>query len=1009
MRIRFIVFVITVFFFHSTSAQFQHIAYPYIKNYTTKDYNGQPDNFAGIEDNRGFLFFGNLWGILEFDGNSWRNIIFPNGSSGISFAKNEKGVIYCGGRGVFGFLEPDSLGFLQFTSLTHLLKKKINFRDVWSTYSINSSIIFCSNEALFILKNQSITTIETKTSYGRAFVAHGKIYVQEEGIGLCELVNNKLVLTKGGDFFTHIEASVILPYKEGKIIVGNNKNFYLVSENKTIPWNTTIVDYLKGTKLFTAIALNDSNYLLATNTKGIIIIDNNGKIKNIINKSSGLISNNILNSFLDSNGNIWVLSRGGISKIEFNGCFNYINEFHGITGLNYSACIFNNTLYLGTSEGLYFKKIVTNNQEQSINSNFQMFPSTEGNVWTLKQFGEELFCGHNEGVFIIHNNYSYQISGTKGVWCFLQPKGFNNIILAGTYSGIIILEKKNRIWSFRGYVKGFNESSRFLVQDAMEEFWVSHGNKGVFKLSLSHNLDSVLKIKPYSQNEGLWSNYNNTVYSHNNEVIISNNHGFYKYNIQTDRMTLWGEFNATLNKFRSTQRFVVESNKSFWVILSDEKIIHITKINNDSFKTDISIRKFNKRLAGSFEHILPINENLTLIATLDGFAFFNKEKYNKIIELNKQNFKAFIRKTELTRDTIATIYAGETIKTNNKPIIPEIKYKQNSIRFSFSSNCFEDIEHTQFQFILKGFDNLWSPWSASFQKEYTNLPPGRYKFIVRAQNSYNIIGKEDSFDFIILPPWYKSIYAYSLYVIALLLSFLGIYKYILFRFKLQKKRLDLKKERELWSLNKKHIEEQIQKENEILKLNNEKLSAEIANLEQIELLRKKDEQLKEEFDKAKQEQIQHEQEKHSLEITHKNKELSIMAMQIAHKSESISKIRDYLISFTENNDSPDFKAMANHLFEYIDKDIQHDKEWKEFQEYFDMVHSSFTNKLKATYPSISPTLLKLSTYLRVKMSNKQIARLMNTTVESVLKSRYRLREKLQLNTDDNLDDFIEKF
>jgi hypothetical protein len=232
--------------------------------------------------------------------------------------------------------------------------------------------------------------------------------------------------------------------------------------------------------------------------------------------------------------------------------------------------------------------------------------------------------------------------------------------------------------------------------------------------------------------------------------------------------------------------------------------------------------------------------------------------------------------------------------------------------------------------------------------------------------------------------------------------FLAGYQHVHNRFKIQKKRLDLKKERELWHLNKKYQEEQIKKENEILKLNNEKLSADLANLEQQELLRKKDQQLNEE-------QIQHEHEKYLLEITHKNKELSIMAMQIAHKSESISNIREYLINFTKKNNSPDFKTMATHLFQYIEKDIQHDKEWKEFQEYFDIVHSSFLNKLKATYPTISPTLLKLCTYLRVKMSNKQIARLMNTTVESVLKNRYRLREKLQLNTEDNLDDFIENF
>lgn len=985
------------------NAQFQHITFPHINNYTTKDYNGQPDNFAGIEDNRGLMFFGNLWGILEFDGTRWRNIYFPNGSSGTSFAKDEKGVIYCGGRGEFGFLTPDSSGLLKYSSLIYLLNANIDFSEIWSTYYIDSSIVFCSYEALFLLKNNSITIIKSSTALERTFFVDGKIYVNEKGRGLCYLNKNKLDLVQGGTFFANMTISAVLPLNGNRLLVAGNNSFYEVDKNSIKPWNNVQYNRLLDCKLFNALSINDSTYMLATNTKGLIIINDKGNIKNIFNKGNGLVSNDILSFFSDSNGNIWVLTKVGISKIELNGCFNYINEYHGISGLIYTTRIFNNSLYLGTSEGLYYQNLSVG---KPVNNNFRLKASTQGNVWALQQFGEELFCGHNEGVFIINKQISYRIPETKGVWCFLQPKGIENILLAGTYNGLMILDKKDQIWRMRGYVKGFNESSRYLIQDKMEDFWVSHGNKGLFKLSLTHSFDSVLKIKPYSTQEGLSSTYNNTVYCHANDVIVTNNKGFYKYDYKNDRFRLWNKLNNVLGNFSSIQRFVVDSNQSFWVILNDEKIVHISKNNKDSFVNDLTIRKFHKLLAGSFEHILPFNNNNTLIATLEGIAIFDKEKYKKNIILNAKNFKAFIRKVELTRNSFLTVYAGERGNSKNPS---EIKYKDNSLRFSFSSNCFEDIELTQYHFLLVGFDDSWSPWSTSFQKEYTNLPPGNYKFVVCAMNSYNILSKEDYFEFVVLPPWYKSNYAYFLYVILFLLAVYAGYKFITFRFMIQKRRLELKKERELLYLNKKHIEVQIKKENEILKLNNEKLSAEIANLEQQKLLRKKDEQLKEELDKSKQEQLLHEKEKHLLEITHKNKELSIMAMQIAHKSESIAKIREYLQSFTEKNNSADFKTLTMHLFQYLDRDIEHDKEWKEFQEYFDMVHSSFINKLKSTYPAISPSLLKLSTYLRVKMSNKQIARLMNTTVESVLKSRYRLREKLRLKPEENLDDFIEKF
>jgi ligand-binding sensor domain-containing protein len=995
MRVKLLSILIYVLFSITSNANLQDITFPYINNYTTKDYNGQAVNFAAIEDNRGIMFFGNLWGILEFDGTDWRNIYFPNGSSGISFAKDAKGIIYCGGRGEFGFLAPDSTGYLQYNSLLYLLKNKVDFCEIWSTFYVDSSIVFCSHEAVFILKNNKITVVKPQKSFNRGFLAHDKIYVREEGRGLCQLINDKMVLINGGDFFANIAAMTILPYQSSQLIIASNNHFFMYDGNSVKPWNEDIVNFLSECKLFTAIALYNSDYVLATNNMGVVIMDKDGKIKSIFNKNSGLNSNDILNLFCDSNGNLWVLTREGISKIELNGCFKYIRYYQGVPGLSYASCFYDHRLYLGTSEGLFYRDLSANNPGQGANLNFAKVPHTEGNVWALQQYGEDLFCAHNDGIFVINQQNSYRISETNGVWCFVKPKGSKDILLAGTYLGLMILEKKNQTWTMRSYVKGFNESSRFLIQDEMEEFWISHGNKGLFKLTLSHNLDSVLKVKSYGVDKGLSSTLNNIVYNFNKEVIVSNNTGLYKYNNKTDSFDQWKDVNSAIGQ-GMIQRVVAESEHSFWLILNNEKLIHISNDKGKGFKTDITI--------------LPISTRKTIIATQEGFAIFDLEKYQANIELSRKSFKGFVRKVDLTRDTVHPLYGGEINDLETKSAeIPKLPFKQSSIHFSFSSNCYEDIKLTQYQCFLEGFDQSWSVWSFSEVKEYTNLPAGKYKFRIRAMNSYDIVSQEGSFEFEILPPWYQSRLAYFIYFSLIVFAIIGVRSYFQYRLGLQSKRLELKIERELRKLEKKLAEEQVKNENAILKLSNEKLSAELANLEQQKLLREKDLQLKTEHERAKQEQVLHEYEKHALEIKHKNKELSILAMQIAHKSESISKMREYLISFTEKNDSPDYKAIANHLFEFIEKDIQHDKEWKEFQEYFNMVHSSFLNKLKATYPSISPALLNLCTYLRVKMSNKQIARLMNTTLDSVLKNRYRLREKLQLSSDENLDDFIENF
>ena len=247
----------------------------------------------------------------------------------------------------------------------------------------------------------------------------------------------------------------------------------------------------------------------------------------------------------------------------------------------------------------------------------------------------------------------------------------------------------------------------------------------------------------------------------------------------------------------------------------------------------MTIRKFNRRLAGSFEHILPLDKNSTLIATLEGSTILDIDKYKQNTHLTHERFKSYIRKIELTRDGIKVVNGGNKhIEISINQTIPEFSYNQNSIRFCFSSNCFEDVELTKYQFTLSGFENTWSAWTSATQKEYTNLPAGRYKFQIRALNSFDQQSKEDSYEFVILPPWYKSTLAYLIYLVLITIVLFGGYKYIVHRFNLQKQKLELKKERELRKLNKKHLEAQIKNENEILKLSNEKLLANLANLEQ---------------------------------------------------------------------------------------------------------------------------------------------------------------------------------
>ena len=83
--------------------------------------------------------------------------------------------------------------------------------------------------------------------------------------------------------------------------------------------------------------------------------------------------------------------------------------------------------------------------------------------------------------------------------------------------------------------------------------------------------------------------------------------------------------------------------------------------------------------------------------------------------------------------------------------------------------------------------------------------------------------------------------------------------------------------------------------------------------------------------------------------------------------------------------------------------------WEQFAIHFDEVHNRFLEKLKSTYPDLTPADLKLCAYLKMNLSSKEIAQYLHLSLKGVENGRYRLRKKLNLDSSINLSDFILSF
>jgi DNA-binding CsgD family transcriptional regulator len=161
-----------------------------------------------------------------------------------------------------------------------------------------------------------------------------------------------------------------------------------------------------------------------------------------------------------------------------------------------------------------------------------------------------------------------------------------------------------------------------------------------------------------------------------------------------------------------------------------------------------------------------------------------------------------------------------------------------------------------------------------------------------------------------------------------------------------------------------------------------------------------------ELEKTEKELIQLKNEKLETEIEFKNSELASSAMNLVQKKEFILKIKETLQHLNKNEkesmDSVDLKKLLRSLSE----EEKLNDEWEQFSIHFNNVHGDFLIKLSEKYPTLKAHELKLSAYLRMNLTSKEIAQLMSISVRGVEISRYRLRKKLNIPTETNLFQFL---
>jgi len=286
----------------------------------------------------------------------------------------------------------------------------------------------------------------------------------------------------------------------------------------------------------------------------------------------------------------------------------------------------------------------------------------------------------------------------------------------------------------------------------------------------------------------------------------------------------------------------------------------------------------------------------------------------------------------------------------------ELTHDENNLIFNYTVPQYNRFIDVEYQYMLEGLQGQWSEWSTKSSINFKNLEPGDYVFKVRAKIANSSPENTVEYKFTILKPWYATNFAWICYM----LLFITLAFYI----------------------NKAYRNYYRKQEEKLIEENN--LLLEIAALEnEQQLMKLRNEQL-------------------SQDVDAKNRELAASTMSLIKKNELLNIIKEDLKKSSEENSGRNIKSVIS----TINSNIAEKDSWKVFKEAFDNADKDFLKKIKAAHPSLTPSDLKLCAYLRLNLTSKEIAPMLNISIRSVEIKRYRLRKKLNLLHDDGLVNYI---
>ena len=921
---------------------------PELIQYIRQTYGAYNQNWGIVQHPQTrFMYFANSKGLLEYDGSTWRVYELPRKQKVRSVAVDEQGRIYTGALGEFGYWTPDQRGKLTYHSLAPLIHDQtFQNEEIWNILATPQGVVFQSFAYMYRYRQGRVQVLHPPGNVLFVRQVRNRLLLEVIDRGLYELRESDPT----GDTFVLVPGSEFLGSETVNTLLPAGDSDMLIGTERAI--------YRYDGMQFRPFNAGVNAFMQQNRLNRGLLIGPDlyafGTLLNGVVVTTG--DGHIRYQFSQKNGlqNSTVLA---MYQDADGNLWTGLDKGIDLINLNSPIRYFtDNASNLGTvydiarhRDYLYLgtNQGVYYKPLNQPDSPFQLISETQGQVWDLAVLDDQLLCGHNRGTFRIEGTTARLLCPITGGWVLHRLSHHPDQLIQGTYTRLCVYQKDARgQWAFSHTVDGFSAPVRQLEEDETGAIWVNKApSQGLQLLRLSADLKRVETSRDVVAPAFHDAAIN--LCRIQQHIVVTSSKGVRLFDVKQNRLV---SAQPVFPQFGSGIRklFPVSASELF-MLRQDGTLLYVPPGSKQGVGNTREVPVRTNQWVEEYEAIVPLDTHYIAVCRENGFALLPRAELPRLVTASVR--PPMIRSVVSVDDpSVAYTFPGSA-----RGLL--FSHRQANLLITFCTPHYT--RPVQYSYWLENSSATWSPYAAIHQKEFSNLSAGRYVLHLRS----NLNPAEAVLPFEIEPPWYWTTWSKGLSLLLVVGLLRLFYQLHLRRVAVQQNQVREKLEEKL-----RHQEETSQRE--------------------IILLQK---------DQLEQGLIQ------------KSEELANSTMSLIQKNELLVQLKDELNRVQSRLGSRVPTDDFHRIGYLIDTNISSEQDWKLFEANFNKVHEQFLKRLTDHYPDLSQGDLKLAAYLRMNLSTKEIAQLLNITQRSVELKRYRLRKKLAIDTDTNISEFMIKY